>query len=267
MPLTTFSPSKDAKYAVYGKSPSGSDWQEYHVIELATKKTLDDTLQWVKVSNVAWPGDGFFYSRYPAPDQAKARAGINENHQVYFHRVGTPQSQDQLVYSDPAHPQRFHIVETTDDERFAVLSISERGKGKDGNALFVSDLAAGEKEFKPLGPDITDFRFDVVDNVGDKLLVATNKGAPNTRGPDRPEKAGGGELESRAPRTAGATGKRQHRRREDFRDLSQGRDHSRLCAQRWTDASRARLCSRAPARPLGSAASATTRSCSTRSIR
>jgi len=181
VPLTTFSPSKDAKYAVYGKSPSGSDWQEYHVMELATKKTLDDTLQWVKVSNVAWAGDGFFYSRYPAPDQAKAKAGINENHQVFFHKVGTPQSQDQLVYADAANPQRFHIVETTDDERFAVLSISERGKGKDGNALFVRDLTAEDKQFKPLIPDITNDSFNLIDSVGDKLLVATNKGAPNTR--------------------------------------------------------------------------------------
>ena len=181
VPLTTFSPSKDAKFAVYGKSPSGSDWQEYHVMELATKKTLDDTLQWVKVSTVAWAGDGFFYSRYPTPDQAQAKAGINENHQVFFHKIGTPQSQDQLVYSDPGNPQRFHIVETTDDERFAVLSISERGKGKDGNALFVRDLAAGDKEFKPLIPDITNDSFNLIDSVGDKLLVATNKGAPNTR--------------------------------------------------------------------------------------
>ena len=181
VPLTVFSPSKDAKYAVYGKSPSGSDWQEYHVMELETQKTLEDTLQWVKVSNVAWAGDGFFYSRYPTPDQARAKAGINENHQVFFHKVGTPQSQDQLVYGDAANAQRFHIIETTEDERFAILSISERGKGKDGNALFVRDLSAGEKEFKPLIPDITNDSFGVVDNVGDKLLIATNKGAPNTR--------------------------------------------------------------------------------------
>jgi hypothetical protein len=151
---------------VYGKSPSGSDWQEYHVMELATKKTLDDTLQWVKVSTVAWAADGFFYSRYPAPDQAKAKAGINENHQVWFHKVGTPQSQDQLVYSDPANPQRFHIVETTEDERFAVLSVSERGKGKDGNALFVRDLAAGDKEFTPLIPDI----YAALDTVSRELV-------------------------------------------------------------------------------------------------
>ena len=181
IPLTTFSPSKDAKYAVYGKSPSGSDWQEYHVMELATKKTLNDTIEWVKVSSVAWMGDGFFYSRYPTPDKTKARAGINEDHRVYFHKIGTPQSDDQLVYSDPANPQRFHIVQTTDDERFAILTVSERGKGKDGNALFVRDLSAGEKEFKPLIPEITNDSFGVVDNVGDKLLIATNKGAPNTK--------------------------------------------------------------------------------------
>jgi prolyl oligopeptidase len=181
VPLTIFRPSKDAKYAIYGKSPSGSDWQEFHVMELATKKTLDDTLEWVKVSDVAWAGDGFFYSRYPTPDKTKAKAGINENHQVFFHKVGTPQSQDQLVYSDPANPQRFHIVETTDDERFAILSISERGKGKDGNALFVRDLSAGDKEFKPLIPDITNDTFTIIDSVGDRLLIATNKGAPNTK--------------------------------------------------------------------------------------
>ena len=193
VPLTTFSPSKDAKYAVYGKSPSGSDWQEYHVMELATKTSLDDTIEWVKVSNVAWLGDGFFYSRYPAPDQASANSGINENHQVFFHKVGTSQSQDQLVYSDPANPQRFHIVETTEDERFAVLSISERGKGKDGNALFIRDLAAGDKEFKPLIPEITNDSFNLIDNVGDKLLVATNRNAPNSRviliDPKRPAEA------------------------------------------------------------------------------
>src|SRR5688500_5642064 len=123
IPLTIFSVSKDARYAVFGKSPSGSDWQDFHVMELATKKVLSDRLEWVKVSGVAWHGDGFFYSRYPAPTQSQ-KAGINENHQVFFHKVGTPQSEDQPVYSDPANPQRFHLVETTEDERFAILSIS-----------------------------------------------------------------------------------------------------------------------------------------------
>jgi prolyl oligopeptidase len=179
--LAAFAPSADAKRAVYGISRDGSDWQEYKVMELATRKTLSDTISWVKVSDVAWYGDGFFYSRYPEPQKGGEKDSINENHQVYYHRLGTPQAQDELVYQDPANPQRFHIVSTTEDERFAVLSISERGKGKNGNALFVRNLAKGDREFKPLIPDITDDTFDVVDNVGDKLLVVTNRQAPNMR--------------------------------------------------------------------------------------
>ena len=179
--LGTFSESKDAKYAVYGVSKSGSDWQQYKVIELATKKTLPDTVDWVKVSAAAWQGDGFYYSRYPAPGQGREKASINENHQVYFHRLGTPQSEDLLVFEDRNSPQRFHILTTTTDERFAILSVSERGKGKDGNALFVRDLAKNDREFRPIVATITDDTFDVVDNVGDRLLIATNSKAPNSR--------------------------------------------------------------------------------------
>ncbi len=179
--LTAFAPSKDAKYAVYGISRSGSDWQEYRVMELATNKTLADSLDWVKVSGVAWQGDGFYYSRYPAPDTGREKASINENHQVYFHRVGTPQSDDVRVFTDADNPQRFHTVETTDDERFVLLTVSDRGKGKDGNALFARDLSKGEREFTPVIPTIGNESFSVIDNVGDKLLVETNHKAPNGR--------------------------------------------------------------------------------------
>ncbi len=179
--LSTFAPSASASHAVYGISRSGSDWQEYKVMELATRKTLPDTIEWVKVSTVGWHGDGFYYSRYPAPESGREKASINEGHQVYFHKLGTPQSQDTLVYEDKANPQRFHLLETTEDERFAILNISERGKGKDGNALFVRDLSRGEQSFTPVLPEIGDDRFNVLDNVGDKLLVATNSGAPNDR--------------------------------------------------------------------------------------
>ena len=179
--LGAFAPSKDAKYAVYGVSLSGSDWQEYKVMELATKKTLSDRLEWVKVSGVAWQGDGFYYSRYPEPAKGQEKASINENHQVFFHRIGTPQSADALVYQDAVNTQRFHTVDTTEDERFAILTISERGKGKDGNALFVRDLSKNEREFRPVIKEITDSQFYVVDNIADKLLVVTNQGAPNLR--------------------------------------------------------------------------------------
>jgi prolyl oligopeptidase len=189
--LSTFRPSRDAKYAVYGVSRSGSDWQEFRVMELATKKILDDKIEWVKVSGVAWQGDGFFYSRYPEPAAGREKASINENHKVYFHRLSTPQSADTLVFEDADHPQRFHTVATTDDERFAIMDVSERGTGKDGNAVFVRDLSKGEREFRPLIPAITDDTYSVVDDVGDKLLVETNHGAPNWRvvliDPQQPE--------------------------------------------------------------------------------
>jgi prolyl oligopeptidase len=191
--LAVFRPSKDAQYAVYGISRSGSDWQEYRVMELATKQTLTDKIDWVKVSNVAWQAHGFYYSRYPAAAEGKERASINENHQVYFHRLGTPQSEDRIVYEDRNNAQRFHIIETTEDERFAVLSISERGKGKDGNALLARDLSKGEVGFMPVVPTIGDETYSVIDNVGDKLLVQTNRNAPNWRvvliDPKRPAEA------------------------------------------------------------------------------
>ena len=179
--LSAFEPSKDARYAVYGISQSGSDWQQYRVLELATKRTLDDTVDWAKVSSVAWNGEGFYYSRYPEPPEGHEKASINENHQVFFHKLGTPQSADTLVYEDPANPQRFHTASTTEDERFLILEVSDRGKGLDGNALHVRDLADADGTFAPLVPEITNDTFYVVDNVGEKILVATNHGAPNWR--------------------------------------------------------------------------------------
>ncbi len=179
--LTAFALSKDGRYAAYGISRSGSDWQEFNVMEIATKKTLPDKLEWVKVSGASWRGHGFFYSRYPAPAKGHELSSANENHQVYFHNVGTPQSADELVFQDPANPQRFHQVGTTEDERFAVLVVSDRGKGKKGNAVFLRDLSKNETTFSPLFGTIGDDAFDVIDNVGDKMLVSTDRGAPNGR--------------------------------------------------------------------------------------
>jgi prolyl oligopeptidase len=191
--LTVFAPSRDAKYAVYGISRSGSDWQEYKVMELSTKKTLADTVDWVKVSGVAWHGDGFYYSRYPAPGQGQEKASVNEDHRVYFHKVGTAQSGDVLVYQDPKNAQRFHTVATTEDERFAILTISERGKGKNGNALFVRDLSGSKTGFSPIVSTIGEDSYGVVANAGGKLIVQTNRQAPNWRvvavDPARPDEA------------------------------------------------------------------------------
>jgi prolyl oligopeptidase len=179
--LGAFSVSKDGKYLAYGISQGGSDWQTYYVMEIASKKVLSDTIEWVKVSGLSWQGDGFYYSRYDAPEKGKELSSKNENHKVYYHKVGTPQSQDELLYQDKDNPQRFHFAGTTEDERFLILSISDRGKGKRGNALFFRDLSKGEKAFTPIIAEVGDDSFNLVDNVGGKFLIETNNNAPNNR--------------------------------------------------------------------------------------
>jgi prolyl oligopeptidase len=179
--LATFEPSKDGKLAVYGVSRSGSDWQEYNVLDLTTRKPLADKIEWVKVSNVAWRGNGFYYSRYPAPAKGKELSSVNENHQVFYHRIGTPQSQDELVFEDAKNPQRFHTLDTTEDERFAILDVSDRGTGKQGNAVFVQDLSKPGSKFVPLIPAISDDTYSVLESVRGELLVFTDNNAPNGR--------------------------------------------------------------------------------------
>jgi prolyl oligopeptidase len=179
--LSAFSLSKDGKYVAYGVSQGGSDWVTISVMEVGTRNKLVDELKWLKASGVSWQGDGFYYSRYPAPEKGRELTTRNEFQAVYFHKVGTPQSEDVLVYEDKEHPQRFQNVFTTEDERFALLSISERGKGKKGNAIFYKDLSLGEKNFSPIIAEIGDTNYSVIDNVGDKFLIRTDKNAPNGR--------------------------------------------------------------------------------------
>jgi prolyl oligopeptidase len=179
--LGVFAVSRDGRYCGYGISTGGSDWQEARVIEVSGRKLLDDDLKWLKVTDMAWAGNGFFYSRYPAPEGGHELSSKNENHTVYYHRVGTPQSQDELVFEDKAHPQRFHIVSSTDDERFAILYVSDRGTGKRGNAAFYRDLTKSDKSFKPVIAEVTDDTYNVIDDVNGKLLVQTNLNAPNYR--------------------------------------------------------------------------------------
>lgn len=173
--LKVFSLSKNGRYAVIGTSKGGSDWQEFRVMDLLTLETLPDRLDWVKVSGVAWQGDGFYYSRYPEPE-GSALAAKNENHQVFFHKIGSAQSTDELVYEDKENPHRFHLASTTRDESCLVLYISDRGKGKDGNALYYRER--GASVFEPVVTDITDFSYSVVDNVPEGFLLETNENAP-----------------------------------------------------------------------------------------
>ena len=178
--LAGFVLSKDGQYAAYGVSVGGSDWTEFHLMEVATRTVLPDVIKWAKVGGAAWQGQGFYYSRYDAPDSNTALTSKNEGHKVYYHTVGTPQEQDRLVFEDKANPQRFHTVETTEDERFAILTVSDRGKGKKGNAVFFRGRSA-DASWTPIIGEVGDDAYDVIDNVGDGFLVRTNHLAPNGR--------------------------------------------------------------------------------------
>jgi prolyl oligopeptidase len=179
--LGAISFSKDGKLVGYGVSQGGSDWNDVYVLDSSSKALQPDHLEWVKVSGISWQGDGFYYSRYPAPEGGLGLTAKNENHQVFYHKVGTPQADDTLVYEDKANPQRFHTVGTSDDERFLFLTISDRGKGRKGNALLYRDLSQPGSAFAPIVAEIGDDTFGIVDNVGDKFLIQTDHKAPNGR--------------------------------------------------------------------------------------
>jgi len=169
--------SKDSKYMAYSTNMAGSDWQVIHIIEIATKKKLEDELKWVKFSGAAWKGDGFYYSRYDEPAKGKELSGKNEFHKVYYHKIGTPQSSDQLVYSDSKFPLRYYGAETTEDERFLIINVSQ---GTDGTEMYCKDLSKDQKDFTLVFKGFDD-NASVINNIGDKLLVQTDKNAPNQK--------------------------------------------------------------------------------------
>ena len=178
--LGGFSLSKSGKYVAYGISEGGSDWRDYYVLDVATKKALTDHLEWVKFSGASWIGDqGFFYNRYPQPESEKKMAGKNDYQKIYYHKVGTSQSEDKLIYEDNEHPQRRQSVGVTEDQRFEILGVSDSSAGKRGDSVFFRELAQGDKPFTPIVPEIGDDSYGVIDDVNGKFLIETNHGAPN----------------------------------------------------------------------------------------
>ena len=169
--------SNDDRYATYSRSEGGSDWTEMRVIEIETGKELEDRIQWTKFGGSAWQGDGFYYSGFEKPAEGKELTAANENQKIYFHKLGTAQTQDTLIYEDPAHPRRYQGVNITDDERFMFLTISE---GTYGNELYFKDLQAKKQEFIPLVQGF-EHSTNVVDNLEDKILLITDRDAPNNR--------------------------------------------------------------------------------------
>lgn len=165
--------SGDDKYVAYSRSEAGSDWQEIHVMEIATKRELPDVLKWVKFSGAAWKDNGFYYSRYPEPAKGTELSGDNRFHSVYYHRLGDDQSKDQLVHRDDKNPNMYHSASVTEDEKYLILYAQP---GTDGFATYYKDLSKG-------GPFIELFKgyankTSIVHNIGDRMLALTDIGAP-----------------------------------------------------------------------------------------
>ncbi|MCD4735510.1 MAG: prolyl oligopeptidase family serine peptidase [Bacteroidales bacterium] len=172
--LSNLSFCKEGRYMAYSIAKSGSDWNEIFVMEVASQNKLDDHLEWVKFSGISWAGDGFYYSRYDEPGEGDELSGKNEFHKVYFHKLGTTQAEDKLIYKNDEYPLRNYYGGTTEDETYLILSESE---STSGNSLYVNKLDGKQDGFTKIA-DGFDYEYNVVDNVGDKLLIMTNENAP-----------------------------------------------------------------------------------------
>lgn len=175
--LASLSFSKDHRYAAYSIARAGSDWNEIFVMEVETRRQLEDHIRWVKFSGAAWKGNGFYYSRYDEPGKGTEFSNQNRNQKVYFHTLGEPQEKDKLVYSDPANPLRYYSPQVTEDERYLVLNVAE---GTMGDEIRVQDLSKPNSKLEVLIKGFSN-NHSVVDNEGDRLLVRTDWNAPRYR--------------------------------------------------------------------------------------
>ena len=175
--LKTLSFSHNGRWAAYAISRSGSDWQEFYVIDLSTGKLTDDHIVWTKFSGASWQGDGFYYSAYDAPEKGKEFSNVNEVQKIYYHKIGTPQSDDVLFYQNPAQPKRFYDVSVNEEE--TIMYLYESGAGA-GNNLYVRDLRQPNSQFIQMTADM-DFQYYPVYDDNDKIILYTNYGAPKAR--------------------------------------------------------------------------------------
>jgi prolyl oligopeptidase len=196
--LSEISIREDGKYIAYNLAKSGSDWNDIVTMEIKNVEkqdfvSLPDTIHWVKFSNASWKGDGFYYSTFPAPT-SHAYSGKNENNKAYFHKLGTSQSKDKLVYEDTKHPGRAYSISVTDDQHFMGLLGAESTSGS--SFAFKSLTPARTETARSGGPNSspkergakssdwiwvdTTFKndYDLIDNIGNLLLVRTNANAP-----------------------------------------------------------------------------------------
>lgn len=169
--------SEDGKYMAYGIARSGSDWVEIFVKEVPTGRVLDDVIRWVKFSGATWSADskGFYYRGYEEPAKGSELSGQNQFQKVYYHRLGTPQSEDEIIYADPLHPLRYYDgFDDGDTGKYLFVSVSE---GTSGTQLMYKRTGVRE----PFRVILKGFDHEyAVAKVRDNMLyLYTNEGAPN----------------------------------------------------------------------------------------
>jgi prolyl oligopeptidase len=166
------------RFMAVSVNEAGSDWGRIEVYDIATKTRLADRLEWVKFSGATWYKDGFFYNRYPAPEKGKELSGNNDYHMVYYHKLGTEQAQDQLVYRDNERPHMYNMISATEDKKFLILNAAP---GTDGWEVWIKNPEDTQDKFKPLFTDISLHNSVVESTANGQLLVHTDAGAPRYR--------------------------------------------------------------------------------------
>ncbi|MBQ4205379.1 MAG: S9 family peptidase, partial [Bacteroidales bacterium] len=166
--------SNDGKYLAYTIQRSGSDWVEIYVMDIATKELLPDHIEWAKFTGAEWYKDGFFYAAYDKPVEGKEFSNVNENHKIYYHKLGDLQDKDKLFYENPEQPRYFHGVSVTDDERYMFLYESGQGAG---HTLWIRDMADPNGKFVQIAFDM-DYNYSPIDIINGKMYVMTNYNAP-----------------------------------------------------------------------------------------
>ena len=178
--LDAWVPSKNGKLLAYSIQDGGSDWRTIKVLDVTTGKDLVDGIKWAKFTNIAWVGsEGFLYSRFPEPQAGAEFQSLNKNQAIYFHRIGTPQAKDELVYATPDEPELGHSAEVTHDGRWVVITTS---KGTDSRyAIHIMPPGKDRKWQAQTVVAGLEHSWNLIDGIGDSLYFVTNKDAPRMK--------------------------------------------------------------------------------------
>ncbi|MDX5325619.1 MAG: prolyl oligopeptidase family serine peptidase [Bacteroidota bacterium] len=170
--------TKDGSMVVYQISEAGSDWRKVIVLDTKTREQIGDTLKDVKFSGLSWKGnDGFYYSSYDKPEEGSALSGKTDQHKLFYHKLGNPQSEDVLVFGGSETPRRYIGGGVTEDDRFLVISAQVSTYG---NELYVMDLQSEDPMITPVIRNF-DNEYQVIHSEGDSIYILTNLEAPNRR--------------------------------------------------------------------------------------